>query len=223
MTRLVLGSASAGRLRVLRQAGIDPLVIVSDVDEDALLASFDAELSPQSVVAELASAKAVSVAAQLPADVAADCVVLGCDSMLLLDDKLCGKPGTAEAARLQWQSMAGSVGHLLTGHALLHISAGAIDHTDLETGNTAVHFGTPTEDELATYVDSGEPTTVAGAFTLDGLGGWFIERIEGDPSNVIGLSLPLVSRMLCNAGLSFTDLWQPRISGSGVASGSLYG
>ncbi|MGB0964215.1 MAG: Maf family protein, partial [Mycobacterium sp.] len=176
MTRLVLGSASAGRLRVLQQAGIDPLVIVSDVDEDALLASLNTELPPQAVVAELASAKAVRVAAKLPEDVASDCVVLGCDSMLLLGDKLCGKPGTAEAARLQWQSMAGSVGQLLTGHTLLRISAGAVTHTDVQTGSTTVHFGTPTQDELAAYIRSGEPTTVAGAFTLDGLGGWFIER-----------------------------------------------
>ncbi len=208
MTRLVLGSASAGRLRVLRQAGIDPLVIVSDVDEDALLASLDPKLPPETVVAELASAKAVSVAGQLPLDVASDCVVLGCDSMLLLGDKLCGKPGTAEAARMQWQSMAGSVGQLLTGHALLRISAGAVTHTDVQTGNTTVHFGTPTQDELAAYVHSGEPTTVAGAFTLDGLGGWFIERIEGSPSNVIGLSLPAVRFMLRCAGLSFTDFWR---------------
>ncbi len=207
MTRLVLGSASAGRLRVLRQAGIDPLVIVSDVDEDALLAALDPGLPPEAVVAELASAKAVSVAAHLPADVASDCVVLGCDSMLLLDGVLRGKPGTAEAAHLQWQSMAGSVGHLLTGHALLRISAGTVRHTDVQTGSTTVHFGTPTEEELAAYVDSGEATTVAGAFTLDGLGGWFIERIEGDPSNVIGLSLPLVRRMLRSAGMPISGLW----------------
>ncbi|GJF14896.1 Maf-like protein [Mycolicibacterium cyprinidarum] len=208
MTRIVLGSASSGRLRVLRQAGIDPLVIVSDVDEDALLASLDPEMPPQALVAALANAKAVSVAAQLSDDIAADCVVLGCDSMLLLDGTLCGKPGTADAARLQWQSMAGSTGYLLTGHALLRISGGVITHTDSETGSTTVHFGSPAKQELNAYVDSGEPIAVAGAFTLDGLGGWFIERIEGDPSNVIGLSLPLVHRMLGSAKLSTADLWR---------------
>ncbi len=207
MTRVVLGSASAGRLRVLRQSGIDPLVVVSDVDEDALIASLDPELPPEAVVAELANAKALSVAARLPEDVAADCVVLGCDSMLLLDGELCGKPGTAEAAHQQWQSMAGSVGHLLTGHALLRIASGLISHTEGRTGSTAVHFGQPAEVELAAYVEGGEPIDVAGAFTLDGWGGWFIERIEGDPSNVIGLSLPLVRRMLQSAGLSIVDLW----------------
>lgn len=207
MTRVVLGSASSGRLRVLRQAGIDPLVVVSDVDEDALLASLELDTPPEAVVAKLANAKAVSVAAQLPEDVAFDCVVLGCDSLLYRDGELYGKPGSAVAARLQWQSMAGSVGHLLTGHALLRISAGVITHTDSETGSTTVHFGRPSEEELTAYVDSGEPVHVAGAFTLDGLGGWFIERIEGDPSNVIGLSLPLLQRMLRNAGLSVAQLW----------------
>lgn len=207
MTRVVLGSASAGRLRVLRQAGIDPLVVVSDVNEDALLTSLDPGLPPEAVVAKLANAKAVSAAAQLPKAVAADCVVVGCDSMLLIDGTLCGKPGTAEATHRQWQSMAVSVGHLLTGHALLRISSDVIIHTEGQTGSTTVHFGRPTEIELGAYVDSGEPNSVAGAFTLDGLGGWFIERIEGDPSNVIGLSLPLVRRMLRGAGLSISDLW----------------
>ncbi|GJF08865.1 Maf-like protein [Mycolicibacterium cyprinidarum] len=214
MTRVVLGSASTGRLRVLRRAGIDPLVVVSDVDEEALLASLDAELAPEAVVAKLANAKAVSVAAQLPDDIAADCVVLGCDSMLLLEGSLCGKPGSAEAARLQWRSMAGTQGHLLTGHALLRISAGVITHTDSETGSTAVHFSRPSEDELSAYANSGEPIAVAGAFTLDGLGGWFIERIEGAPSNVIGLSLPLVRQMLRSAGLSIAEIWKGNATSS---------
>ncbi len=208
MTRVVLGSASSGRLRVLKQAGVDPLVVVSDVDEDALIASLDPELPPEAVVAKLANAKALSVAALLPEEVAADCVVLGCDSMLYRDGELCGKPGTAEAAHRQWRSMAGSVCHLLTGHALLRILAGVISHTEGRTGSTAIYFGQPIETELAAYVKSGEPICVAGAFTLDGLGAWFIERIEGDPSNVIGLSLPLVRLMLGRAGVSVADLWQ---------------
>ena len=207
MTHVVLGSASAGRLRVLRQAGIEPLVIVSEVDEDALIDSLDDDTPPEAVVAKLANAKAVAVAAQLPDDVASDCLVLGCDSMLYRDGALCGKPGTAEAARRQWESMAGSSGHLLTGHALLRITEGVIAHTDSETASTTVHFGTPTDDELTAYIDSGEPIHVAGGFTLDGLGGWFIDGIEGDPSNVIGISLPLVQRMARRAGKSITDLW----------------
>lgn len=208
MTRVVLGSASAGRLRVLQQAGIDPLVIVSDVDEDALIASLDPELPPEAVVASLANAKAVSVAARVPDDVASDCVVLGCDSMLYFDGKLSGKPGSADAARRQWQTMAGSKGYLLTGHALLRIVSGVITHTEGETASTAIHFGQPTDEELSAYVYSGEPVTVAGAFTLDGLGGWFVDRIEGDPSNVIGLSLPLVRRLCGRTGASISSLWR---------------
>ncbi|UXA14935.1 Maf-like protein [Mycobacterium sp. SMC-8] len=207
MTRVVLASASQGRLGVLRQAGIDPQVIVSDVDEDALIASLDPEMPPEAVVAKLATAKAVSVAAALPEDLLADCVVIGCDSMLFHDGNLRGKPGSADAARAQWASMAGTTGHLLTGHALLRIAAGVITHTEGDTGSTAVHFGTPTAAELTRYIDSGEPLYVAGGFTLDGLGGWFIDRIEGDPSNVIGLSMPLVRRMLQVAGLSIAELW----------------
>lgn len=207
MTRIVLGSASTGRLRVLQQAGIEPLVVVSDVDEDAVLDTLDPGSPPEAVVAKLANAKAVDVAAKLPADLLADCVVLGCDSMLYLDDQLRGKPGTADAALQQWRSMAGATGYLLTGHALLRISAGVITHTDSETRSTTVHFAKPSENELNAYVSSGEPVNVAGAFTLDGLGGWFIDRIDGDPSNVIGISLPLVRTMLSAAGLSMTDLW----------------
>lgn len=209
-TRVVLGSASQGRLRVLRQAGIEPVVMVSDVDEDALIASLDEDLPPEAVVAKLANAKALSVAARLPDELISNCLVIGCDSMLYFDGRLRGKPGTAEAARSQWDSMAGSTGHLLTGHALLRLTAGVITHTEGETGSTTVHFGEPSEVDLHRYVDSGEPINVAGAFTVDGLGGWFIERIEGDPSNVIGLSLPLINRLVRRTGLSISDLWAAR-------------
>jgi septum formation protein len=205
---VVLASASQGRLGVLRQAGIEPTVIVSDVDEDGLIASLDPELPPEAVVAKLANAKALSVAAQLPTDLATDCLVLGCDSMLYLNDTLCGKPGSADAARRQWAAMAGKTGYLLTGHALLRIAGGVITHTEGDTGSTTVHFGTPSDEELTRYIDSGEPINVAGGFTLDGLGGWFVDRIEGDPSNVIGLSLPLVYRLLHRADVAVSALWR---------------
>ncbi|MBB2991265.1 septum formation protein [Mycolicibacterium iranicum] len=207
MTRVVLASASQGRLRVLRQAGIDPVVIVSDVDEDALIESMDADTPPEAVVAKLANAKALSVAAKLPNELLSDCLVIGCDSMLYLDGTLRGKPGSAEEALRQWDSMAGTTGHLLTGHALLRLTAGVITHTEGDTGSTTVHFGRPSDIELQRYVKSGEPIGVAGAFTLDGLGGWFIDRIEGDPSNVIGISLPSVNAMIRRTGLSVSDLW----------------
>ena len=207
MTRVVLGSASTGRLGVLRQAGLDPLVIVSGVDEDALVAALTGA-PPARVVNELAGAKADAVVAELPAELATECVVIGCDSMLFLDGQLCGKPGDVDTARRQWRTMAGRNGQLYTGHAVLTVRDGAVTHRLLDTGVTTVHFGSPTETDLDAYLASGEPLWVAGGFTLDGLGGWFVDRIEGDPSNVIGLSLPLLRRMLSTAGVSIAELWK---------------
>ncbi|MBN3513396.1 Maf family protein [Mycolicibacterium nivoides] len=209
MTRVVLGSASTGRLGVLRQAGLDPLVVVSGVDEDAVIASL-ADAPPEQVVSGLAAAKADEVFTHLPAAVVGDCVVIGCDSMLFLDGQLCGKPGDVDTARRQWQSMSGRTAQLYSGHAVLVVRDGAVAHRIADTGITAVHFGSPTDADLEAYLESGEPLGVAGGFTLDGLGGWFVEGIDGDPSNVIGLSLPLLRRMLATAGLSIADLWASR-------------
>lgn len=206
MTRVVLGSASTGRLRVLRSAGIEPLVTVSAVDEDAVMAEHDGD-PPADMVRLLAVAKAEDVATNLPSGVSADCVVIGCDSMLLLEDLLCGKPGNIDAARAQWQSMAGHSGELLTGHAVLRVIGGNVVHKHSETSSTTVYFGTPTTSDLDAYIASAEPLGVAGAFTLDGLGGWFVDRIEGDPSTVIGLSLPLTRTLLARAGISIAQLW----------------
>jgi septum formation protein len=207
MTRLVLASASTGRLRVLRQAGADPLVLVSGVDEDAIIAAQHAA-PPAEVVCALATAKADDVVRGLPADVGSDCVVIGCDSMLYLDGELRGKPGSADAARLQWESMAGRAGELYTGHCVTRLRDGVVVHQDSEAGVTTVHFGDPTDDDLDAYLASGESLSVAGAFTIDGLGGWFVDRIDGDPSNVIGLSLPLIRRMAARCGLSVADIWR---------------
>ncbi|WP_166903219.1 nucleoside triphosphate pyrophosphatase [Mycobacterium sp. DL440] len=206
MTRVVLGSASTGRLGVLRQAGLDPLVVVSGVDEDAVIASL-ADAPPERVVSGLAAAKADEVLTQVPAAIAADCVVIGCDSMLFLDRRLCGKPGDVDTARRQWQAMSGRTAQLYSGHAVLVVRDGSVSHRIVDTGVTAVHFGSPTEADLEAYLRSGEPLGVAGGFTLDGLGGWFVDGIDGDPSNVIGLSLPLLRRMLAAAELSIADLW----------------
>lgn len=205
MTRLVLASASSGRLKVLRGAGVEPYVIVSGVDEDAIIAA-QPGADPGSVVNALATAKANAVTTHLPADVAADCVVVGCDSMLLLDGRLQGKPGSREAARTQWQSMAGRSGQLYTGHCVIRMAAGSSRQLS-QSGCTTVHFGRPPVADLDAYLDSGEPLAVAGAFTLDGLGGWFVDRIDGDPSNVIGLSLPLVRDMLGDLGVSVATVW----------------
>jgi septum formation protein len=207
MTRLVLGSASAGRLKVLRQAGIDPLIVVSGVDEDAVIAALGSEASPGDVVRTLAQAKADQVATNLDDAVAADCVVIGCDSMLYLDGRLVGKPASADAARSQWQLMGGRSGQLYTGHCLLRLLDGNVVQRVSESPSTTVYFAKPSAADLDAYIDSGEPLAVAGGFTLDGLGGWFVDRIEGDPSNVIGLSLPLTRALLQHVGLAVAELW----------------
>jgi len=210
MTRLVLGSASTGRLKALRQAGIDPLVVVSGVDEDVVSAGAGADAGPDAVVSVLAQAKAAQVTATLSAPdslVAADCVVIGCDSMLYLDGRLCGKPETIDEAREQWRVMAGRAGQLYTGHCVIRLLDNRIVNREVQTATTTVRFGTPSATDLEAYLADGEPLHVAGGFTLDGLGGWFVDGVDGDPSNVIGLSLPLLRSLLQRMGLSMAALW----------------
>ena len=156
----------------------------------------------------LAMAKADAVAALLQAGVAIDCVVIGCDSMLYRDGALQGKPATPADALAGWHQMAGKSGQLYTGHCLIRLRDNVVEHRIAESAATTVRFGTPTAQDLAAYIASGEPTSVAGGFTLDGLGGWFIEGVDGDPSSVIGIGLPLVRRLIERAGLSIADLWQ---------------
>jgi septum formation protein len=207
VTRLVLGSASPGRRKVLRQAGVDPLVRVSGVDEDRIIASAGPRPSPAEVVCTLARAKAEHVAGELDSAVSADCVVLGCDSMLYLDDQLCGKPQSVDAARELWQSMAGRAGQLHTGHCVIRLLDNKISQTEVQSLVTTVHFGTPSADDLEAYLASGESLRVAGGFTLDGLGGWFVDSVTGDPSNVIGVSLALLRSLLHRVGVSVAALW----------------
>ena len=207
MTRVVLGSASTGRLKVLRQAGIDPLVVVSGVDEDRLIADLGPNASPGDVVCALAQAKAEQVAGELDSTVAADCVVIGCDSMLYLDGRLCGKPESIAAARQLWQSMAGRSGQLYTGHCVIRLQDNDMIHREAQTSITTVHFGTPEPDDLEAYLADGESLRVAGGFTLDGLGGWFIDGVDGDPSAVVGIGLPLTRALLRRAGVSIAALW----------------
>jgi len=204
--RLVLASASPARLGVLRAAGLDPLVEVSEVDEEALLAELS-EASPHRRVTALAEAKAGCVAGRTSRDGDGRTVVIGCDSMLLVGGELVGKPGTPEVARRRWSAMAGRTGELITGHAVLVARAGTVETGVSAHASTLVHFAEPDETEISAYIDSGEPLAVAGGFTLDGLGGWFVDRIEGDPSNVIGISLPLTRRLLGRVGVTLPDLW----------------
>lgn len=194
--RLVLASASPARLGLLKQAGFSPEVIVSGVDEDALSAPTPGELARI-----LAEAKAQAVAA-LPR--AADTIVVGCDSVLELDGEPLGKPADAEEATARWKAMRGRSGVLQTGHCVLDTRDG---RSTSATASTTVHFGEPTDEEIAAYVATGEPVHVAGAFTLDGRSAPFIRGIEGDHGTVIGLSLPLLRDLLAQLGLSITDLW----------------
>lgn len=198
--RLVLASASPARLATLRAAGMDPEVRVSDVDEPALLRAAGPGTSPADQVLLLARAKARAVA---PA--ASGALVVGCDSMLELDGEVHGKPADAREAVERWCRMRGRSGVLHTGHWVVDTAAGA------ETGavsSTTVHFAELTDAEIEAYVATGEPLAVAGAFTIDGLGGPFVTGIEGDHHGVVGLSLPLLRTLLAELGVPVTDLWR---------------
>ncbi|MCT2586190.1 Maf family protein [Actinophytocola gossypii] len=207
--QMVLASQSPARLQVLRAAGVEPLVYVSGVDEDALMASLPEEAGPESVVVALAEAKARTVAAAVAAELP-DSVVVGCDSMLAHDGLLVGKPGTAEVARQRWVAMGGGTGELLTGHCVLRVRGGAVGAIASGTATTTIRFGAPSPAEIEAYLATGEPLNVAGGFTLDGYGGWFVDGIDGDPSSVIGISLPLTRRLLIEVGVSVVDLWTAR-------------
>ncbi|MFF4156423.1 Maf family protein [Streptomyces sp. NPDC001678] len=194
--RLVLASQSPARLGLLRQAGLAPEVIVSGVDEDALDAPTPGELA-----LVLAEAKAAAVAERPEAS---GTLVVGCDSVLELDGQALGKPADAEEATARWKSMRGRAGVLRTGHCVVDTATG---RRASATASTTVRFGEPSDAEIAAYVASGEPLHVAGAFTLDGRSAPFVEGIDGDPGNVIGLSLPLLRRLLAELGVGITDLW----------------
>jgi septum formation protein len=204
--QLVLASQSPARLAVLRAAGVEPVVRVSGVDEDAIAAALP-DATPEAVVAALAEAKARAVAASGDPSVPPDAVIIGCDSMLAHDGQLVGKPVTPDRARERWAGMAGGTGELLTGHAVLRLTNGKITGTAVGTETTTIRFGRPTDAELDAYLATTEPLAVAGAFTLDGYGGWFVDGIDGDPSSVIGISLPLTRRLLAKFGVSVVDLW----------------
>jgi septum formation protein len=193
----VLASASPARLGLLKQAGFDPRVIVSGVDEEAITAPSPAELARV-----LAEAKANAVVGGGLLDGGE--LVIGCDSVLELDGRALGKPTDAAEATARWQEMRGRSGVLRTGHCVIDTAAG---RQVSRTASTTVRFGTPDDAEIAAYVASGEPLYVAGAFTLDGRSAPFVDGIDGDPGNVIGLSLPLLRTLLAELGLRITDLW----------------
>lgn len=205
--RLVLASASPARRALLHRTGVEPTVHVSDVDEQAVTAAAVAAygpLDPADVALTLARAKADAVRAASAGT--ADHLVLGCDSVLEIDGQALGKPGTAAEATLRWESMRGRAGVLHTGHWLIDDRQDGGGGTLGATASTTVHFAEVSDDEIAAYVASGEPLGVAGAFTLEGRSAPFIEAVEGDPSNVMGLSLPLLRHLLAELGLTFDAL-----------------
>lgn len=202
MTRLLLASASPARLSTLRAAGVHPAVQVSAVDEDAVLAAAG-PLSPGDAVLTLARAKAEDVAATAPETD----LVLGCDSMLELDGDIYGKPGTPDVAIARWRSMRGREAVLHTGHWLVDLRDGVPGRAVGRTSATGVRFADLSDAEIDAYVATGEPLRVAGAFTVDGLGGPYVEAITGDYHGVVGVSLPLLRTLLGEVGVAFHELW----------------
>ena len=197
--RFILASASPARLATLLAAGVEPEVTVSSIDESAYH-----ERSASAQVHCLAQAKAQDVAD----GVAGDALVLGCDSLLEIDGFGYGKPLTAERAVARWRQVRGKLGKLHTGHALVHICAGRVVGRATDVGVTTVEFADLTDQEIANYVATGEPLNVAGGFTIDGRGGWYVTTVEGDYHNVVGLSLPLVRQLLAKLGFTIADLPQ---------------
>jgi septum formation protein len=195
LPRLVLASASPARLTTLRDAGLDPEVGVSGVDEKAVEVT-----EPSSYALKLAQLKAIAVAADHPRS-----LVIGCDSVLELDGQVLGKPAGADDAVARWQRMRGRAGVLHTGHCVVDT------HREVWLGRAAatqVRFAQVSDDEIAAYVATGEPLQVAGAFTIDGLGGAFVSGITGDPHNVVGISVPLLRLMFDELGFEWTDFWK---------------
>ena len=210
--RIVLASSSPSRLSVLRSGGIEPLVLVPGVDEDAATAELHArhpDPSPAQVVAHLAAAKCAAVSSSpgisrpvpwsSPVDAAATAS--------------CRVPHTVEKTVARWQQQRGRTASLITGHAFTNVmvdpETGTTGFTPVDTAvsETVVHFAEATDTDIRAYAETGEPLACAGAFTLEALGGWFIDRIEGDPSSVIGLSLPLVRQAITGAGRNVSDFW----------------
>ena len=194
--RIVLASSSPSRLSILRGAGIEPITAAPEVDEDTLIASL-ADASPADVVETLAKAKAHAVAERFPDD-----VVIGGDSMLLIDGELQGKPHTVERTIARWQSQRGRTAELITGHCVVTPKG---EH--VEAAITTLDFAEVSDEDIRAYAQTGEPLKCAGAFTLEAMGGWFIDGINGDPSSVIGLSLPVVRRALYRYGYSVSQFW----------------
>ncbi len=190
----VLASASPARRRLLQSAGIEPVVCPSDFDESQIPLS-----DPESLVQTLAQQKAQTVAAQFES-----ALILGCDSVMLVNGEIYGKPADPEQAITRWQKMRGTVGELYTGHALIDLSQ---RRTLVRARMTRVYFAQVSDRQIEAYVATGEPLNCAGCFALEGRGGLFVDQLEGCHTNVIGLSLPLLRLLLEQLGYDVTDFW----------------
>lgn len=211
---LVLASASPARLSTLRAANIYPKVLVSGVDEDAVLATAQ-EASTSAGHGPLEAADAVLALARAKAeDVAREhdtnALVLGCDSMLEYGGVVVGKPQTAAVATDRWHAMRGKTGVLHTGHWLVDDRTAGTKATLGATSSTVVHFAQLSDAEIEAYVATGEPLQVAGGFTVDGIGGPYVSAIEGDYHGVVGVSLPLLREVLAQLDLGIHELWKSR-------------
>ena len=210
MTRLVLASTSPARLRLLRDGGIEPTTIAPGVDEDALVERLRAEgaiATTADMVLALARAKAEAV---LDHPEAQGALVIGCDSSLEFDGEALGKPHEPHVARERWLAMRGRSGILFSGHWVIDNRNPQPNQPARATGTASasvVHFADLTEAEIDAYVATGEPLKVAGAFTIDGLGGAFLRGIEGDAHTVVGLSLPTLRLLVRELGVEYTSLW----------------
>lgn len=196
LPRIILASASPARLKTLEAAGLRPEVIVSGVDEEGVK-----ESDPSALALRLAQLKAVAVAANAPRS-----LVIGCDSLLGFEDEIFGKPADAAEATDRWKRMRGKSGVLHTGHCVIDT------HREVwvaRSAATQVRFAKISDDEIDAYVATGEPLQVAGAFTLDGLGGAFVSGITGDPHNVVGISVPLLRTMFAELGFTWSWFWKP--------------
>ncbi|TDB75742.1 nucleoside triphosphate pyrophosphatase [Micromonospora sp. KC723] len=203
--RLVLASQSPARRKLLQAAGIEPEVLVSGVDESQVVSDRAEELC-----LELARLKAQAVLGRLRPLPEERTLVLGCDSVLEFDGEILGKPTDAADATDRWRRMRGRSGVLHTGHCLIDLTR---DSRAEAVASTVVHFADVTDDEITAYVATGEPLAVAGAFTIDGLGGAFLTGIEGDAGTVVGLSLPLLRRLLRELEIGITELWSKAAPG----------
>jgi septum formation protein len=209
--RFILASASPARLQTLKSAGVEATPVISGIDESLIAAATNGE-----TVAALARAKAQAVAEKGRSEGWLDSealvgsqpyLIVGCDSMLEFEDVVLGKPRDSATATQWWQAMRGKSGVLLTGHHVIYVD-GYNETERTQVAATQVHFANLSDAEIAAYVATGEPEHVAGAFTIDGLGGAFVDSVNGDPHTVVGLSLPLLRRMLLELGIEWHALWR---------------